>query len=172
MPDAEMLMLVDPDWKPSADQPNPPREAVSGAWTVSPQGVRGRFEPNPVYRPLRPETPLDPLDAVLRGLSRTDPVSELLAPALRDALLAIAVDEQDVALVRRAPDGTPVVMVVSAYGHREQLDVPAWRDVTVEELAEALPAKGIDVLVNPASTASIRIPATVVFELAGRAEGR
>jgi hypothetical protein len=162
----ELLILVDTRWEASEGEPDPPVEAVLGAWPVTAGGARGRFESNPVYRPSTPESPLDPLDAVLRAATEDKAFVEHLPAALRDVVLSIAVDEQEVALVRPAPDGVPSVLVTTAHGHRSRLDVPRWLDVTLSELAAALPAQGVDVLLNPGSAASMRVLADAIRDTA------
>ena len=165
--ETEGALLVDPDWTASEERPEPPLEAMAGVWAVRPGQALSRFLPNPCYRPLNPETPLDPVEVVLRDLARGEPADAALRSALRNAWLGVAVDDRQVALVSRAPDGEPVVLVATAHGHRARLGVPAWLDVTVEQLAAALPADGVDVLLNPGSPASMRVRADVVREIAG-----
>jgi hypothetical protein len=71
-----------------------------------------------------------------------------------------------VALVRPAPDGVPSVLVATSFGHRRVADVPHWADITVRQLARALPAQGVDVLLNPGAPASMRLLADAVREIA------
>ncbi|GHH56473.1 type VII secretion system-associated protein [Lentzea cavernae] len=158
-----LLLLIDPAQDPEQE---PPWEFVLGAWPVDAGGVRGRFQPNPIYRPSAPDGPLDPVDAVLRAMTEDDEAVLELRPTLRDVLLSVAVDETSTALVRPGPDGGAVVLVATAYGHREHVESPAWLDVTVEELAKALPATGVDVLINSGSPASLRLSADAIRDAA------
>jgi len=167
-----LLLYVDPGWQPTEEQPGPPMESILGAWPTSAEGERGRFYPNPVYRPISPDSPLDPVDAVLRTVMIDDTAVEQLPDALRDVMLGIAVDESGAAVVRPSPDDIPSVLVATAYGHRARLDVPQWLDVTIQELAEALPDEGVDVLINPGSGASMRLVAAAVREVAADIDPR
>ncbi|GLY46804.1 type VII secretion system-associated protein [Lentzea sp. NBRC 102530] len=160
----QLLLLIDPAQDPEQE---PPWESVLGAWPVDADGVRGRFQPNPIYQPSVPDGPLDPVDAVLRAMLSDDEAVQELKPALRDVLLSIAVDETSTALVRPGPDGGAVVLVATAHGHRAHVESPAWLDVTVEELAKALPAGGVDVLINSGSPASLRLSADAIRDAAG-----
>lgn len=164
----QLLLLIDPGVDPGQE---PPWESVLGAWPVDGTGARGRFQPNPIYQPVTPGSPLDPVDAVLRAMSADAEAADELMPVLRDVMLSVAVDETSTALVRKSPQGVPVVLVATAHGHRRRVDCPAWLDVTVEELADALPARGVGVLLNPGSPASLLVSADQVREAAlGSAE--
>ncbi|GAA1027217.1 MULTISPECIES: type VII secretion system-associated protein [Amycolatopsis] len=164
-----LMVLVDLEWKPTGETPDPPLEVLLGAWVVSPEGERGVFQPNPVYRPRRPDSPLDPIDAILRMLAKGEDVAELLLALLSEVLVGIAVDERGVALVRPAPDGVPSVLVTTSPGHRVRVDgVPGWANVTVRRLAEALPRSGVDVLLNPGGPAAMRLLADTVRDAASR----
>jgi hypothetical protein len=168
--DGNLLLLIDPTWEPTDEAPEPPVKALLGAWVVTEGEVRSRFQANPIYEPSSPDSPLDPVDAVLRLLSRGEgddgELASLLATVLRDVMLCVALDDRGVALVQPAPDGVPSVLVTTAPGHRRRLDVPGWLDVTVEQLAEALPARGVDVLFNPRSPVSMRVRADAVRDAA------
>jgi hypothetical protein len=167
MSEPGLLFLIDQEWRPSAEQPDPPMEALLGAWLVDDEGQPGKFQPNPVYRPLSPNSPLDPADAVLREMARTGAGVADLLTVLSDATLGIAVDHQGLALVRPAPDDEPCVLVATAFGHRRP-EVPRWVDVTVRELADVLPAEGVDVLLNPGAPTSMRLTADAIRSAAGR----
>jgi hypothetical protein len=168
--DGNLLLLVDPTWEPTDEAPEPPVKALLGAWLLTEAQGRGRFQANPIYQPSTPDSPLDPVDAVLRLLSREEDddgeLASLLATVLRDVMLCVALDDRGVALVRPAPDGVPSVLVTTAPGHRRRLDVPGWLDVTVEQLAAALPARGVDVLFNPRSPVSMRVRADAIRDAA------
>jgi len=161
-PRGGLFMLIDSEWEPTDEAPDPPTEAVIGAWLVSPDGVRGRFQPNPVYRPSKPGSPLDPVDAVLGLLANGEIDADVLPVVLRDVMFGVAVDEQGSAIVRSAPDGAPAILVTTSYGHRARVDAAGWLDVTLVQLAAALPVRGVDVLLNPGAPASMRVLADAI----------
>jgi hypothetical protein len=165
MTEPGLLLLIDSEWRPTPEEPDPPMEALLGAWEVV-DGAVGRFQPNPVYRPLMPNSPLDPVDAVLRHLP--DSVGDLPS-VLRTTTLGIALDGQGVALVQPAPDGVPAVLVATSHGHRNVPGVPRWADITVRQLATALPV-GVDVLLNPAGPAPMRLLASAIRNIAAQNE--
>jgi hypothetical protein len=161
---AHLMVLLDPAFEAADEgEQDAPADAVLGGWRVDEDGNRGRFQPNPGYRPRSPDSPLDPVDALLRAISDGHDVGASFSATLRDAALGVAVDERGSALVRPAPDGAPSVLVTTAFGHRAHLgDDVRWLDVSVEELAAVLPRQGVDVLLNPGSTASMRVLADAV----------
>ncbi|TDV42177.1 type VII secretion system-associated protein [Actinophytocola oryzae] len=161
-PDGRFIFLVDPAWRPTEESTTTPMTSIIGAWPLSDDGVRGRFQPNPVYFPSTPDSPLDPVDAVLGKLAAGEFDADLLPEVLTDVMFGIALDERGVAIVRHAPDGVPSVLVTTSYGHRERVDAADWRNVTLTELAEALPARGVDVLLNPGASTSMRVLADAV----------
>lgn len=161
-------MLLDPAFVASEETHDFPAHVVLGAWLIDETGRPSRFHPNPQYRPGTPESPLDPVDAVLRALADGKDVADQLTAVLRDTVLAIATTEDGTAVVRPAPDGVPSVQVTTSHGHRAVVDGGVrWLDVTVEELAEALPSRGVDVLLNPGSPASMRVLAEAIHAMAG-----
>ncbi|GHF44917.1 hypothetical protein FHX82_001785 [Amycolatopsis bartoniae] len=166
----QALLLIDPEWTPTDEQPEPPVEVLLGAWLMTPEGKPARFQPNPDYRPSTPDSPLDPVDAVLRRMADVPDATSDLPQVLAHATFGIALDERGVALVRRAPDFQSVVLVTTAYGHRERVDAPRWREVGLAQLAKALPARGVDVLLNPGARASMRVPAETIREIAAKAK--
>lgn len=155
-----LLLLTDPAWTATTGEPDPPVEAVIGAWPVASDGSRGRFQPNPAYRPSDPDGPLDPIDALLTKLACREGDPDQLPAALADVLLGLAVDDEGAALVSPAPDGVPALLVTTSYGHRPRVAAPGWVNVTLPELAEQLP--GIDVLLNPGAPTSMRVLAEVI----------
>ncbi|WP_410586391.1 type VII secretion system-associated protein [Amycolatopsis sp. lyj-23] len=168
--DNRLLLLLDPAFSSGDGEQDVPVEAVLGAWLVDEVGEPSRFHPNPWYRPGSSDSPLDPVDAVLRALAKGDDVADHLPVVLRDAVLGIATDDAGTAVVRPAPDGVPSVQVTTSYGHRVGFGEDVrWLDVTVEELAEALPPRGVDVQLNPGSPASMRLVAEAVRALAEEA---
>jgi hypothetical protein len=169
--------IVDPAWQPAQEGDEPPFEAVVGGWFVRDDGEVSLFRPNPGYQPSSPGLPTDPVDVALQRLAAEEsevpekagtaeepeePRGEGLLLALRDVLLGVAVDEQGIALVVPAPDGVPSVLVTTAPPHRTRVDTPAWREVTVTQLAASLPPEGVDVLLNPGAPASTRLTADAV----------
>ncbi|WP_410604749.1 type VII secretion system-associated protein [Amycolatopsis sp. lyj-90] len=166
-PESQVLLLLDPAFELSDEQEGIPPHVILGAWQVDEAGEPSRFHPNPEYRPNSPDSPLDPVDAVLRALAGGEDVADHLSVVLQDSVLAIAVDEDGTAVVRSAPDGVAVVLVTTSYGHRPQAGRDLrWLDVTLEELAEALPSQGVDVLLNPDSPASMRVLAQAIRTMA------
>ncbi|MFL6124416.1 type VII secretion system-associated protein [Actinophytocola sp.] len=160
-----VFFLIDPAWQPTEEGEATPVTSVIGAWPVTEAG-RGRFQPNPLYLPSTKDSPLDPVDAVLRLLARGEFDPDQLPEVLSDVMLGIALDEQGVAIVRHAPDGVPAVLVTTSYGHRLRIDAAGWRNVTLTQLAEALPARGVDVLLNPGAPTSMRVLADAVRAVA------
>ena len=160
-PEQQWLLLVDPEWQPSSaeDSENPPVEVVVGGWFVDADGAPGRFRPNPAYDPADPDAPTDPVDATLQLVLDQRADAEQLLETTREVVLGVGVDEQGSAVVAPAPDEVPSVLVATAPRHRERVRVHDWVEVTVEELAEALPDEGVDVLLNPGAPASMRLHA-------------
>jgi hypothetical protein len=156
-----VYFLIDPAWQPTEAGSTTPLTSIIGAWPVT-DGVRGRFQPNPLYLPATKDSPLDPVDAVLGLLSRGEFDPDQLPEVLGDVMLGIALDEQGVAIVRRAPDGVPAVLVTTSYGHRDRVEAAGWRNVTLAQLAVALPSRGVDVLLNPGAPRSMRVLADAV----------
>ncbi|GAB3733865.1 hypothetical protein GCM10027598_58860 [Amycolatopsis oliviviridis] len=163
-PVGKLMLLVDPAFEAAEEHAEgPPVDAVMGGWQVGDAGERGRFQPNPYYRPRSAESPFDPVDAVLRALSTGKAVSDQLIPVLRDGVLGIAVDGAGTAVLRSAPDGVPCVQVTSSFVARARSGHDgAWKDTTVDELAATLPARDVDVLLNPGTTAAMRVVADVI----------
>ncbi|MEV0698026.1 type VII secretion system-associated protein [Saccharopolyspora sp. NPDC050389] len=155
----QWVVLIDPDWKPEPEQQQPPETAIVGSWYIDSDGSLRDFRPNRAYEPSSPDSPTDPVDATLRLVMRGElPAPELLA-SLPGSHLLIGLDEEHTPIVTRAPDGKPSVLVLTAFAHAERLTVPAWAEITAEEVADALPEEGVDVLLNPGAPASTRIGA-------------
>ncbi|SDY07680.1 hypothetical protein SAMN05421504_104427 [Amycolatopsis xylanica] len=149
----ELLLLVDPAWRPTEQMPDPPAETAIGAWLIRADGTRSRFQPNPVYRPSTPDSPFDPVDAELRRLATGAQGTDALYETLRDVDLALAIDASGTPLIRPAPDGIPSLLVTTSPPLRASVDAPAWTDVTLADLASS----GAHVLLNPGSAASMRL---------------
>ncbi|WP_370942213.1 type VII secretion system-associated protein [Amycolatopsis sp. cg5] len=156
-----LILLFDPAFEPD-QQDEVPSHVVLGAWLLNEAGVPSRFQPNPHYRPSTPDSPLDPVDAVLRALVRGEDVADQLPVVLRDSVLGIAAHADGTAVIRPAPDGVPSVQVATSYGHRAAVGDVGWLDVTLGQVAGALPAEGVDVLLNAGSPASMRLTASAV----------
>jgi len=156
----DYIVLLDPAWS-AGDSGEPPVEAVAGLWPVRADGTLGRFRSNPDYRPVDPDAPTDPIDAALRDLAYADSSVEQLQVVLRDSLLELALNGDDRPLVVRSPDDALCAVVVSAEPHRRRVAAPLWARVTIEEVAERLPA-GADVLVNPDGPAAMRLTADFI----------
>lgn len=165
-----LLFLIDPEWRPARDEPQPPVTALLGAWRVTGDGgdgTIGKFQPNPLYVPSTPDSPLDPVDAALGALGRGECDVEQVAQVMAGVMFGVALDEHGAALIRQAPDGVPSVLVTTAHAHRDRVEAAAWRAVTLAQLAAALPTHGVDVLINPGARTSIRVLADAVRAAAG-----
>lgn len=149
------FLLVDPGWSPESEDTAPPIEAVVGLWPVE-EGRFGKFRPNPEYVPADPESPSDPLDAVLRLVLQERAEVEHIRLVLRDSLFDLVVTDDGRPRVIPAPDGRPCVVVATGEPHRRRLGARLWQRVDLAELIELLD-DGVDVLFNPAGAASIRL---------------
>ncbi|MFD4644473.1 type VII secretion system-associated protein [Lentzea sp. NPDC058436] len=180
-PDGEAshwLFLVDPAWKPpaveqGAEAPMPPRESVVGGWLVGPDGETGRFHSNPDYVPASPDSPTDPVDATLQLVAEgSAPVDDVLS-LLRDNSYGVAVDEEGVVICVPAPDDVMSMLVTTAPARRADVErVAHWREVTAGELADLVTRHQVDLLINPAGPATIRLIGEVFVEHVTRAAAR
>lgn len=152
-------LVLDPAWQPAAEGEAPPIEAVLGAWALDSDGVTGPFRANPGYVPSGPGSPTDPVDAAVRGAARGEHDEAAVLATMRDALFGIALDEQGAAIVAPAPDDVPSVLVTTAPAHTWRVDAPTWQEITAKDLADSLPAEGVDLLLNPGAPESMRIAA-------------
>lgn len=152
----DWFVLLDPAWQPGSPDESPPPEMIVGGWQLDADGKAGPFQPNPSFVPRDATTPTDPVDALLRLAARGEEVADQLLPTVRDAVVEIAVDEQDRPLVGPAPDGVPVVLVVTAPVHRSELGPERWWPVHGVRLPEIVP-EGADILLNAASPAPFRL---------------
>ncbi|MEU4164151.1 type VII secretion system-associated protein [Actinoplanes sp. NPDC026670] len=148
----DRYLLLDPAWTPGPDDGSPPASAVAGSWPVAADGRIAGFRPNPAYRPIDPDAPADPLDALLRG---TPPV-ELVQLLLRDAVFDVACDEQGRPLVVYAPDHTLCLIVATSAPQRDIVPVAGWQRTDLLGLIGQLD-DGVDVLANPYGPAPARI---------------
>jgi len=153
----QFVLVIDPGWTDENEDVQPPPEFVVGGWYVEPDGSTGRFHPNPGYRPSEPGLPTDPVDATLQLVAQGEAGGDELLAAMPDIYFGLAIDEDGVAIVAPAPDDVPSLLVTTAVRHRTRVDASSWLDVTIEQLTEALPGEGIDVLLNPGAPASMRV---------------
>ena len=161
------VFMIDPAWEQRDEDAQPPAEAVVGGWYVDEDGETGLFQPNPDYQPSEPDLPTDPVDAAVQLVVRGDTDGEELLNALPQVMYGVALDEEGNPVVAPAPDDVPSVLVTTAPAHRSRVNVENWAEVTVRELAEALPDEGVDVLLNPGAPASMRLLASIVKESVG-----
>ena len=149
------FLLMDPAWRPSAENEPPPAEAVVGLWPVE-DGVIGKFRPNPAYVPAGENSPSDPLDVVLWLMLEGQAETWRLQLMLRDSLYDVALNSAGRPLVTTSPDDVPCVVVATGEPHRSRVRAPDWQRVDLVELVEQL-ADGVDVLFNPGGPASVRL---------------
>ncbi|HEY4022036.1 MAG TPA: type VII secretion system-associated protein [Pseudonocardiaceae bacterium] len=150
------IVLLDPAWQSDDPDAKPPPRAIAGGWPLGEEGKAGPFQPNPDFAPVDGTIPTDPTDAVLRLVSKGEVSAEHLVSQIRDAVLEIAVDEDDHLLVGPAPDGVPCVAVTTAPAHKARVTAPRWRPVTGDRLPEVVP-DDVDVLLNPDGPAAFRL---------------
>nr|WP_236725301.1 type VII secretion system-associated protein [Amycolatopsis orientalis] len=150
------FLLMDPAWRPAAENDPPPIEAVVGLWPVEEEGKLGKFRANPDYVPTDENSPSDPLDAVLRLVMRGQAEAEHIQLMLRDTLFDIAMNGDGNPLVTRSPDDIPCVVVATGEPHRQRIASPDWRRIDLGELVGLL-ADEVDVLFNPAGPAAVRL---------------
>ncbi|WBC01028.1 type VII secretion system-associated protein [Micromonospora sp. WMMA1976] len=163
MSDDEFVFLLDPEWPAGDDEP--PFEAVLGVWQVGEDGEVGEFRGNPDYRRHFPDSPTDPLDAVLRLIAAAGAVRPAhLRAVLRASTLHLAVNGDGRPLVVHAPDDERCVVVATGEPHREPVPAPGWRLLDLAGLAAV--AGDRDVLVNPGGPAPARLAAAFLRETA------
>lgn len=151
------MLLIDPEWSDAADDDTPPpAEAVLGEWAEGPDGALGPFRPNPGYRPRFENSPVDPLDAVIRLAMHGDAELDQVLTMLGGSLVEMAFNGDGRPLLAHSPDDRLCVLIASSPAHRRQLFAPRWREVTLADLLAALPDDA-DVLVNPGAPAWVRL---------------
>jgi hypothetical protein len=165
MSDDQWVFLVDPAWQPAADGVSPPVEVVVGGWLVVGEEI-GRFEPNPGYEPATPDSPTDPVDAVLRLAADGEVDTDLLFAVIREQEFGVALDECRRPVVAPAPDDVPSLLVTTAPAHRGRVRAEAWLVVDAGELAALLAEHGVDALVNPGACTSTRLLASAIADAA------
>jgi hypothetical protein len=159
----QWLFLVDPAWQATEDGQNPPGESVVGGWLVT-DGVVGRFEPNPDYEPLTPESPTDPVDAALRMAADGEVDADALFAVIRKSEFGVALDEHQRPLIAPAPDDVLSLLVTTAPAHRGRVRAEAWQVVNAAELAGMLAEHEVDALVNPGASTSTRLLAATIAD--------
>ncbi|MGW4127750.1 type VII secretion system-associated protein [Amycolatopsis japonica] len=150
------FLLMDPAWRPVAENDPPPIEAVVGLWPMEEEGKLGKFRANPDYVPTDENSPSDPLDAVLRLVLQERAEAEHIQLILRDTLVDIAMHGDGNPLITKSPDDILCVVVATGEPHRRRLVAPDWSRIDLGELVELL-ADGVDVLFNPGGPASVRL---------------
>lgn len=153
------VLVLDPEWRPAEEGDSAPVESVIGAWLLEADGSTGPFQPNPGYLPSSEDSPTDPVDAAVRLVVRGEYGEESVLSAMREAMFGIALDEHGSAMVTPAPDDVPSVLVATSPVHARRLEVPIWQEIGARDLADSLPASGVDVLLNPGASASMRVVA-------------
>jgi hypothetical protein len=155
-PEESYFLLMDPEWERREGDETPPMRAVVGLWPMHADGSMGRFRSNPEYVPLRPESPTDPIDALLRLAMRGDARMEQVQLVLRDTLIDLAMNGDGRPLVVRSPDDVPCVVIATSGQHQQRVFAPEWHRIELETLVERL-ADGIDVMINPNGPAPVRL---------------
>jgi hypothetical protein len=156
------LYAVDPAYDPDG---RVPPEAIVGVWRVDDRGEIGdTFQHNPNYKPsaraLELPEPTDPVDAAIQAAATGRGDDGQVAAALLAARLQVPEGAGGQLLTVPTDDG-PAVRAYSAPAHADRSGWQRWRAVSGRELAAGLPP-GHDVLVNPESSASVRIPGTAL----------
>ncbi|MFI5735653.1 type VII secretion system-associated protein [Kribbella sp. NPDC051587] len=162
-PIEDWFLLVDPSWTPATADAVPPVEVVVGLWPLEEEGRLGQFRTNPDYLPLGPDSPSDPLDAVLRLVLAERVGAEHIQLMLRDTFFDIATYDDARPLLTLSPDGVRCVVVATGEVHRQRVNAPAWRRIDLDDLVVLL-ADEVDVLFNPSAPASIRLSGDFIRE--------
>jgi hypothetical protein len=179
----QWVFLIDPSWQAEAagkgeggtDPEKPPLEAVLGGWFVEESGVTSRFHANPSYEPTTPESPTDPVDAVLRLVVRGESEPDQLLDVMSESVFGLAVNAENTPVVVMSPDDVPCVIAATAPAHSRRIaeveglqDVEAWAEVNLGQLVGVLPEEGVDVLLNPGASSSMRLIAATLREVAAK----
>jgi len=150
------FLLMDPAWRPVAENETPPIEAVVGLWPIEDGGSVGKFRANPEYVPADENSPSDPLDAVLRLVLQGRAKTEHIQLMVRDTLFDIAMNGDGLPLITKSPDDILCVVVATGELHRARISSPDWRRIDLDQMVELL-ADEVDVLFNPGGPASVRL---------------
>ncbi|MGW5751314.1 type VII secretion system-associated protein [Nocardia rhamnosiphila] len=157
----DWFVLFDPNWSGNPTDKTPPVEVMVGGWRLEEDGELGPFRPNPGYRPQTPNTPSDPIDALLRLIAAGEDRGDRIIPTLKRTVVEIACDDQNQPRVALSPDDIPCVVVVTAEIHKHHLPVSRWLPVLGSRLSEIVPA-GTDVWFNPSSDHRFRLDTDVI----------
>lgn len=179
----QWVFLIDPSWQAAAAEKGeggaekPPLEAVLGGWFVSEDGATSRFHANPDYEARTPDSPTDPVDAVLRLVVRGESEPDQLLDVMAESVFGLAVNAENTPVVVMSPDDVPCVIAATAPAHSRRIaeveglqDVEAWAEVDLAQLVGVLPEEGVDVLLNPGATSSMRLIAATLREVAAKKE--
>lgn len=100
----------------------PPVEVMVGGWRLEEDRELGPFRPNPGYRPPTPNTPSDPIDALLRLVATGEDRGDRIIPTLTRTVVEIACDDQNQRsrITSRSPIGLEQ-LVIGAGAFRVQL---------------------------------------------------
>ncbi|OLR92187.1 type VII secretion system-associated protein [Actinokineospora bangkokensis] len=150
------FLMMGPAWRGAPGDGPPPTECVVGGWPLTDSGEPGLFHANPGYVPPDPDSPTDPVDAVLRLMVAGQAEPDRLYWALRGAVFHLAVDDAGEAIVMRVPGAGEFVMIATAAVHRGRVLAQGWRDVDLGTLV-AVVGEGTDVLINPGGCAAARV---------------
>ncbi|MFE3173132.1 type VII secretion system-associated protein [Amycolatopsis sp. NPDC059090] len=157
------FLLMDPAWRPQAENEPPPIEAVVGLWPVEEGGKLGKFRSNPQYEPSDENSPSDPLDAVLRLVMKGDATAEHIQLILRETLFDIAMNGDGRPLITQSPDDKLCTVIVTSEVHRLRINAPDWERVDLDELVELL-EDDIDVFINPGGASAVRLDGDFIRE--------
>jgi hypothetical protein len=162
-------VLLDPAWQADDPDRTPPPEAMVGGWRLDEQGRAGKFHPNPRFVPSSPETPTDPVQAVLRLVTRGDAQADEVLTAVHDSMLDVATTQDGELVLTPSPDGVTCALVATSPAHHRPDLAPHWWQLTLEELLAALP-DGVDVLLNPGAAESMRLLARPLRDMVDELE--
>jgi hypothetical protein len=157
------LGVVDPEWP--EDQP-PPDWAVVGEWRTDSQGEVSEYRANPRYRPSAralgwPE-PTDPVDAAAQRAATGYGAPEDAVAALAEAQVTVLRAADGGPLTAAGADGEPVLLVFTSPEHQFMHPTLLHDTLTARELARARRGAGTLLMVNPAASAPLMVPADSV----------
>ncbi|WP_112266604.1 type VII secretion system-associated protein [Lentzea terrae] len=171
----QWVFLIDPSWQAENGEAKPPLEAVLGGWFVAEDGATSRFHANPDYEARTPDSPTDPVDAVLRLVIRGESEPDQLLDVMAESVFGLAVNAENTPVVVMSPDDVPCVIAATAPAHSRRIaeneglqDVEAWAEVDLKQLVGVLPEEGVDVLLNPGASSSMRLIAATLREVAAK----
>jgi len=157
------LGVVDPEW--SEDRP-PPDWAVVGEWRADSRGEVSEYRANPRYRPSAralgwPE-PTDPVDAAAqRAATGYGSPQEALA-ALAESEVSVLRGADGAPLTALGQDGAPVLLAFTSPAHRFLSPTLIHDTLTTGELVRSRRGTDTLLMVNPAASAPLVVPADSV----------